>query len=202
MTADTEFAEYVTSKNGEMPACLADVGDRIRSARENARLEQRALAATVGVTQPGVSRWEAGERDCGVAGLIRVAEACGVPASSLLPARHQEAGPDLGEGQWLSIAFMGHVELTGYVTEITLGGQPAFHVDLPEKLWGGNPMAWEEYAGSALYSRRPVSEESVRKAWEAQLERARRRAEQEAAWRAQDQVRALEAGDDDESGPF
>lgn len=108
-----------------------------------------------------------------------------------------------GEGQWLTIAFMGHVELTGYVTEITLGGQPAFHVDLPEKLWGGNPMAWEEYAGSALYSRRPVAEESVRKAWEAQLERARRRAEQEAAWRTPDQVRALEAAvDDDEAEPF
>jgi len=103
-----------------------------------------------------------------------------------------------GEGQWLSIAFMGHVALTGYVTEITLGGQPAFHVDLPDKLWGGNPMAWEEYAGSALHSRRPVSEESVRKAWEAQRERAARLAREEAEWQARQQ-RALSAGDDDES---
>jgi transcriptional regulator with XRE-family HTH domain len=200
--SETETADYITTANGVPPACLADVGDRIRAARENARLEQRALAATVGVSLRGVSRWEAGERDCGVAGLIRVAEACGVAASSLLPARHQETGADHGDGQWLQISFMGHVELTGYVTEITLGGQPAFHVDLPERLWGGNPMAWEEYAASALYSRRPVSEESVRKAWEAQLERAKRRAEQEAAWRTQDQVRALEAGDDDEGPAF
>ena len=200
MTETTEAADYIL---GPPPACLADVGDRIRSARETARLEQRALAATVGVSQPGVSRWEAGERDCGVSGLIRVAEACGVPASSLLPARHQEAGADLGEGRWLQISFMGHVELLGYVTEITLAGQPAFHVDLPEKLWGGNPMAWEEYAGSALYSRRPVAEESVRAAWEAQRERAARRAREEAAWDAQQQ-RALEAGDadDDELEPF
>jgi len=120
-------------------------------------------------------------------------------AAALEIAKQIEAGADAG--QWLSIAFMGHVELVGYVTEVTLGGQPAFHVDLPERLWGGNPMAWEEYAGSALYSRRPVTEESVRKAWEAQMERARRRAEQEAAWDRREQ-RALEAGDDtDDEGP-
>ena len=109
-----------------------------------------------------------------------------------------------GEGQWLSIAFMGHVELTGYVTEISLGGQPAFHIDLPDKLWGRNPMAWEEYAGSALYSRRPVTEESVRAAWEAQRERARKRAEQEAEWARQPGRFALDAadGDDNEGGPF
>jgi hypothetical protein len=105
-----------------------------------------------------------------------------------------------GEGQWLSIAFMGHVELTGYVTEITLGGQPAFHVDLPEKLWGGNPMAWQEYAGSALYSRRPVAEASARAAWEAQRARAARRAQEEAQWHASQQ-RALEAGDDNDGEP-
>lgn len=106
------------------------------------------------------------------------------------------------DGQWLQIAFLGHVELTGYVTEITLGGQPAFHIDLPEKLWGGNPMAWEEYAGSALYSRRPVSEESVRAAWEAQRERAARRTREEAEWHASQQQRALEAGDDDDESQF
>lgn len=106
-----------------------------------------------------------------------------------------------GGGQWLSIAFMGHVELTGYVTEITLGGQAAFHVDLPEKLWGGNPMAWEEYAGSALYSRRPVTEESVRKAWEARQERAAHRAEQQALWRAIE-ARDGDDGNDHEESQF
>jgi hypothetical protein len=104
------------------------------------------------------------------------------------------AQPSPDGGLWLQISFLGHVERIGYVTEITLGGQPAFHVDLPEKLWGANPDAWEEYAATALYSRRPLSEESVRKQWEARLERARRIAEQEARYARGQQARALEAG--------
>ena len=109
-------------------------------------------------------------------------------------------------GQWMHIAFLGHVELTGYVTEITLGGQAAFRVDLPDKLWGGNPMAWEEYAASALYSRRPVTEESVRKSWERAQEWKRERAREEARWREEDAQHAIGAGDgdqgDDEENPF
>lgn len=91
-----------------------------------------------------------------------------------------------GGGQWMRIAFMGHVELTGYVTEVTIGGQAAFHVDLPEKLWGGNPLAWREYAAAALYSREPVTEESVRARWESQ-----RRAQ--AAWEERERRYELEA---------
>jgi hypothetical protein len=99
----------------------------------------------------------------------------------------------IGGGQWMTIAFMGHVELTGYVTEITLGGQAAFHIDLPEKLWGGNPMAWQEYAATALYSRRPVSEESVRKSYEARLARQAAYERQQAELA----TRAIEPGDGD-----
>lgn len=108
----------------------------------------------------------------------------GDPAGS-----YAEAGSEQPEGQWLRIAFMGHVELTGYVTEVTLAGQAAWHVDLPEKIWGGNPHAWQEYAATALYSRRPVTEESVREAWEAA--RARRAAMEEEQRRYE-----LEAGGD------
>lgn len=111
-----------------------------------------------------------------------------------------EAVSEQAEGQWLRIAFLGHVELTGYVTEVTIGGQAAFHVDLPEKIWGANPLAWQEYAGSALYSRRPVTEQSVREAWESA--RASR-----AAWEETQRRYALEAGDpddtdDDREDPF
>jgi hypothetical protein len=104
------------------------------------------------------------------------------------------------EGQWLRIAFLGHVELTGYVTEITLAGQAAFHVDLPEKIWGGNPHAWQEYAGTALYSRRPVTEESVRAAWEAA--RARRVAMEEQQRRYELEAAGDDAGDPDDEDPF
>jgi transcriptional regulator with XRE-family HTH domain len=88
-----------------MPACLADVGERVRVARKAARIEQRALAASVGVTQAGVSRWECGQRDPGVAALIRVAEALGVPASSLLPAGHQGASAAISPSGGELIAF-------------------------------------------------------------------------------------------------
>lgn len=101
-----------------------------------------------------------------------------------------EPGTGQPEGQWLRIAFKGYVELTGYVTEVTVCGQPVFHVDLPEKVWGGNPLAWQEYAATALHGRRPVTEESVHQAWDAEV--ARR-----AAWEERQQRYALEAGDDD-----
>lgn len=97
--AENEPRDYLTADpDGDMPECLADVGARIRAVRESARLEQRAVAASVGVTQAGVSRWETGERDPGVAGLVRVAEALGVPASSLLPAGHQASARAETEG--------------------------------------------------------------------------------------------------------
>lgn len=112
-------------------------------------------------------------------------------AADALPGRAPDA-----DGQWMTISFMGHVELTGYVTEITLGAQAAFHVDLPDKLWGGNPMAWEEYAATALYSRRPVSEESVRKSYEARIARQAAYERQQAEWAA----RELEPGDGDAWG--
>ena len=89
-----------------------------------------------------------------------------------------EPDPVPGDGQ-----FMGHTELTGYVTDITIGGEPGFRVDLPEKLWGGNELAWEEYSAKVLFSRRPVTQESVRAAWDETLRRAeeRRRWQEEAA---------------------
>jgi len=116
-----------------------------------------------------------------------------------------EPGPPAGDGQFMTIAFMGHNELTGYVTEITLGGEPGYHVDLPERLWGGNPLAWEEYSGKALFSRRPVTEEGVRRAWEAKLAAAERRRQQEAEWQRMQEQRALTdgsavAGDEDDYG--
>jgi hypothetical protein len=98
---------------------------------------------------------------------------------------------------------MGHIEYTGYVTEITKNGQPAYRVDLPEKIWGGNPLAYVEHAASAWFSDRPVTEESVRRAWEAQLRRAAERARQEAEWaRMQEQRAITSGGEDDDDEPY
>jgi hypothetical protein len=101
-----------------------------------------------------------------------------------------------GGGQWLFIAFMGRIEYYGYVTEITRHGQPAYRIELPEKIWGGNPLAYVTHSASAWFSDRPVTEESVRKAWESKLKAAEERAKREAQWRLEDEQRALTAGGD------
>jgi len=110
----------------------------------------------------------------------------------------EAAEPD---GYWACIAFMGHNEHTGYVTEIVKHGQPGYHVDLPEKLWGGNPLAWVEYAASAWFSERPLTEESVRRAWEAKVRAAAEHARREAEWQRMQEQRALEAGSGSRTEP-
>jgi hypothetical protein len=126
-------------------------------------------------------------------------------------ATEEEAVPAQADGYFACIAFMGHNEYTGYVTEVVKHGQPAFHVDLPEKLWGGNPLAFVEYAATAWFSERPLTEVSVRKAWEAAQQRAAERARQEAEWRRADEQCALTggggggeawSGDTADGGPF
>lgn len=117
--------------------------------------------------------------------------------------------PSEGDGEWKFIAFMGRIEYTGYVTEITRHGQPAYRIDLPEKIWGGNPLAYVTHAASAWFSDHPVTEESVRKAWESKLRAAGERAKREAEWRRMQEQRALTSaaeirdaeGLDDDSDP-
>jgi hypothetical protein len=99
-------------------------------------------------------------------------------------------------GRWLELELLGHRQRTGYVTEVTVAGAAMLHIDLPEKLFGGNPDAWEEYAPSALYGLSPVRPESVRAAWESKLKAAEERAKREAQWRLEDEQRALTAGSD------
>lgn len=117
-------------------------------------------------------------------------------AAEATPAPEPGAAPS-GDGQWMFITFMGRIEYTGYVTEITKNGQPAYRVDLPEKIWGGNPLAYVEHAASAWFSDRPVTEESVRKAWESELRRAEERRRREAEWARMQEQRAITAKGED-----
>ena len=99
-------------------------------------------------------------------------------------------------GRFEDIAFFGHLDHTGYVTEaIDHGGNAVYRIDLPEKIWGGNPLAEIEYAASAKFSRKPVTEESVRAQWEAERARAERWRQQQAEWERAGSQRALPAGD-------
>ena len=98
------------------------------------------------------------------------------------------------DGQWLCIAFVGHNEYTGYVTEIVKNGQPAYRVDLPEKLWGGNPLSYVEYAATAWFSDWPVTEEFVRRAWERHVREVAERKRREAEWQQREQRLELASG--------
>ena len=122
----------------------------------------------------------------------------GDPVASRLTSALESGGEtgraDEPDGAWLTIAFMGHNEYTGYVTEIVKNGQPAYRVDLPEKLWGGNPLSYVEYAATAWFSDRPVTEEFVRKAWEARVKAAAERARREAEWQQREQQLELTTG--------
>ena len=103
-------------------------------------------------------------------------------------------------GRFEDIAFFGHLDHTGYVTEaIDHGGNAVYRIDLPEKIWGGNPLAEIEYAASAKFSRKPVTEESVRAQWEAERARAERWRQQQAEWDRAGSQRALPAVDMSES---
>ena len=185
---------------------LADIGERVQSARQRALFTQEMLADQCGVTQTAVSYWESGKRDMGVTDLLRIAEACRTPASSLLPLEHQGRATGDGDGgRWACIAFMGRNEYTGYVRDITKNGQPAYRVDLPGLVYGGNPLEYVEYAASAWFSEWPVTEASVRAAWEAKQRAAERRRQQEAEWARMQDQRALTdgsaaVGDEDDYG--
>ena len=182
-------------------AALDIIGDRAREAREAAGLTQEQLGKLIGASQPEVSRWEAGERILSLADFLAIADALKVPASALLPDEHQDLFAPAPGGQFMGISFLGHDERVGYVTDITVGGEPGFHIDLPDKVFGGDPLAWEEWSAKALRVRKPVPEAAVRKAWKAERKRAAERARQEAEWRRAQEQQAITSGsadDDDE----
>lgn len=64
--------------NIEPAPILNSIGDRIRHARKSAGLNQAALAARVGVTQPAVANWESGVHDPRRMMLAKLGEALSV----------------------------------------------------------------------------------------------------------------------------
>ena len=70
----------------------AEVGANLRSLRLSYTVKQTDLAARLGVQRAAVTRWEQGTRGLTVDMLLKIADTFGVPASRLLPTRHQDAG--------------------------------------------------------------------------------------------------------------
>jgi transcriptional regulator with XRE-family HTH domain len=69
----------------------AEVGAKVRALRLSYMIKQTDLAARLGVQRAAVTRWEQGTRGLTVDILLRIADTFGIPASRLLPDRHQEA---------------------------------------------------------------------------------------------------------------
>jgi transcriptional regulator with XRE-family HTH domain len=70
----------------------AEVGANLRALRLSYTVKQTDLATRLGVQRAAVTRWERGTRGLTVDMLLRIADTFGVPASRLLPQRHQESG--------------------------------------------------------------------------------------------------------------
>jgi transcriptional regulator with XRE-family HTH domain len=70
----------------------AEVGANLRSLRLSYTVKQTDLAARLGVQRAAVTRWEQGTRGLTVDMLLRIADTFGIPASRLLPDRHQDTG--------------------------------------------------------------------------------------------------------------
>ncbi len=75
-----------------LPDYDAEVGANLRSLRLSYTAKQADLAARLGVQRAAVTRWEQGTRGLTVDMLLRIADTFGIPASRLLPTRHQETG--------------------------------------------------------------------------------------------------------------
>jgi transcriptional regulator with XRE-family HTH domain len=70
------------------------IGERIRSARKAAGLNQASLATRIGVTQPAVASWESGQHDPRRLMLARIADALGVSIGWLAGGARSEAERD------------------------------------------------------------------------------------------------------------
>lgn len=71
---------------------LEVLGDRIYQARVKARLTQQDVAEYVGITQGSVSFIEQGRRNCSVATLLAIADACDVDPAELVRGLHRAQG--------------------------------------------------------------------------------------------------------------
>lgn len=77
--SDTERAQYESAYAAA--ALAAEVGERVREAREAAGLSQRQLARRMGTSQAAVDRLEAGGVGATLTTLQRVATALGLQVS-------------------------------------------------------------------------------------------------------------------------
>lgn len=74
------------------------MGERIRMARKAAGLNQAALAARLGVTQPAVANWESGVHDPRRVMLAKLSDALGAPLDWLAEGARSQAERDKGAG--------------------------------------------------------------------------------------------------------
>jgi transcriptional regulator with XRE-family HTH domain len=105
-------------------AALTELGMKIREARRAAGMVQADLGKVLDRTATSVSYWETGKRDPGIPALLRIAEALGVAAASLLPDRAPKGAQEAAPGRLARVEVKGFRDLgIVRVTESTLGGE-------------------------------------------------------------------------------
>ena len=79
----TDVSSALADRDSRFEEEIASIGERIRAARKQAGLNQTALAARVGVSQPAVATWESGVHDPRRLMIAKIAKALGVSSDWL-----------------------------------------------------------------------------------------------------------------------
>lgn len=95
----------------ELSAALAEVGSRIRKARETSGLNLHELARLSGISAPALSLIETGKRDLRITTLYRIASALRLRAGDLVEDR---PGADRGADQAATVASGQGYDLEDY----------------------------------------------------------------------------------------
>ena len=67
------------------------IGEKIKAARQKARISQKELADRLGITNAGISQWETDKRTPKIDSMIKIADAIGVNLAELLGAEKENA---------------------------------------------------------------------------------------------------------------
>lgn len=97
MMAVEHQEEHPFDAMDDVQNCYAEIGRRIRRAREDRALTQEALASLIGMTRTSVVNMEKGRQKFLVHTLLGLAAALQVPPATLLPDGEITTAPELDE---------------------------------------------------------------------------------------------------------
>lgn len=197
MTADTPV----------QAGCLEDDYARLRTLVKALMLDRAAICGWSGRTFTA-------DLDAGLPGDILLdardgrltAELDLPPQVNVSPQVPDPVVPLAPAGKWLRIAWFGKNQVTGYVTEVFRhGDKAAYHVDLPDRIWGGDDSAVKDFAADAWFDEDQVPMAAVYSEWAAHraylAQRRQREAEQKERL-ARPAITSGDVGADEHDDPY